>query len=80
MLVEKNKWNDISERFRFQKDRDNKKHCNVITISMHIILKIFKVYDVKEVEKGYAKYPLANQKRIDDYWPLLKTLFKKYHK
>ena len=66
--------------FDLKRAWNNKKYCNVITIFAHIILKIFKVYDVKEVEKGYAKYPLANQKRIDDYWPLLKTLFKKYHK
>ena len=33
-----------------------------------------------KVEKDYAKYPLANQERTEDYWPLLKTLFKKYHK
>lgn len=75
MLAEKNKWNDISEYFRkFKKfiETSNFAACHIENIK--------KVYDVKQVEKGYAKYPLANQKRIDDYWPLLQTLFKKYHK
>ena len=43
-------------------------------------LKTKKVYEIKPIEKDYANYPLASQKRIEDYWPLLQTLFKKYHK